>query len=219
VTDSKGQLLKPWGGRAFPSQTRSSMVLLATVANSGRTPRMNKANLGFLALVVIEATSCGPDDGGGSSSQHSDALVEACSGTVECTLQGEGVQEQLKKQGNSCYLGDAKVNADGTVAGTDGSSLTWKGDVFKFDLCSDGTCLKCMNLSPPDVPGYACRGVASSCSSLGAGSCATQSGCSFTIGATLSSSDDECYGSADGCSEFKSTSECEWQRGCNWAKE
>lgn len=172
-----------------------------------------------MMFVVVAAAGCGSEGGEGSSATLSEALVEACSGIVECSLGGESFQERLERRDGACYLGDAKVLPDGTMVGADGSPLTWEGNIFEFDLCSDGTCATCTNLAPPDVPGYACRGTATSCSSLGAGSCATQSGCSFTIGATLSSSDDECNGWADSCSEFESTSECEWQRGCHWSKE
>jgi hypothetical protein len=195
------------------------VILRATRPNPGRTGRMKTTILGFMMLVVVPTAGCGSEGGEGSSAQVSEALVEACSGTIKCSLGSESFQEQLERRDGACYLGGAKVVPDGTMVGADGSSLTWEGNIFKFDLCSDGTCLTCTNLSPPDVPGYACRGASTSCSDLGAGSCATQSGCSFTIGATLSSYDDKCYGSADSCSEFKSTSECEWQHGCYWSKE
>ena len=165
---------------------------------------------------TLSIPACSGSDGNSSS-----PVLESCSGSFLCIIEGDPLDTQLAKSGNRCYLGSLELRADGTSPPVDGNPTTWSGDTDKLDICSGRICFACYpNGTTTSVPSSSgtCTGSATSCSSVGASSCTDQGGCHYTIGSNISStSDDGCAGSPRPCSDYKNDpSGCEEHRGCTW---
>jgi hypothetical protein len=177
----------------------------------------------YMAYGIVglsAALGCSSSSEDGEAGARTDSLVDTCQGSLECSSGGQSISADLNARDGACYLEAARINSDGTITSADGkTTLTWTGTIFKANICSPDVCVDCVNTAPPSVPGYECRGGPTACENLGAGACATQDGCSFSIGSTLGTSDDTCSGTPTACSRMKQFADCDWQRGCRWDKE
>jgi len=167
-----------------------------------------------LGLCFVIA-ACSGGDGGSNS------VLESCSGSYACLIDGESVESTLNKSGGSCYLGALELREDGTSPPSNGKPITWSGDARKLYICFGDDCFACEIKDASDgvsSSNGSCDGTAESCRSVGASSCTDQGGCYYTIGSNVSStSDDGCAGSVRPCSDYKNdASGCKAHRGCTW---
>lgn len=184
----------------------------------------------LMVMAAAWIVGCGGSgaDGGAAPS----GLVERCAGTYKCVIGSETEMLELHRDSaGACVTGASDagasnrtvVNADGTLTTPNGSKLTWQGDASRFQLCSGPICVECSNVaegsaslgSTTSGTGH-CRGSARSCSGISASSCYEQLGCSYSVGISLSTSDDECTGSPTDCEDISGEKLCKEQRGCRW---
>lgn len=170
----------------------------------------------FLFGLSFAAAACSGSDDAGAS------VIESCSGSYVCNINGDSVDAQLIKSGSACYLGSLELRADGTAPPVAGQSTTWSGDTRQLTICSGDLCFVCRSQgdaknSAPSASAT-CTGSATSCSSVGASSCTDQGGCHYTVGSNVSStSDDGCEGTPRECSDYNGDEKgCGNHRGCTW---
>jgi hypothetical protein len=221
-----------------PSAPRFEMKVPAArccgsfLRNSARVPtdRAGMAHNVFFPFLFLSvgtlflAAACSGGDGSsGGSGSSGKSVLDSCSGAYVCVIDGDATDTGLTKAAGRCYLGQVELGADGTTSPVAGSVYKWSGDASRLDICQGTTCFSCYPSSPPasstdgaSAKGH-CVGSASSCSEVGAYSCSDQRGCHYTVGATLSTSDDGCEGDAAPCSDFDNDSDrCGTQHGCSW---
>ena len=170
-----------------------------------------------VGTLFLTAACSGGDGSSGKS------FLDSCSGAYVCVIDGNATDTGLTMAAGRCYLGQLELGADGTTSPVDGTVYKWSGDASRLDICQGTTCFSCYPSSPPASPtdgasakGH-CVGSAESCSEVGASSCSDQRGCYYTVGSTLSTSDDGCAGDAAPCSDFDDDSDrCGTQHGCSW---
>ena len=178
-----------------------------------------KGTFRCLALVVNLPLFIAACSGGAGSSSSS--VLDSCSGSYICVVDGSPVESRLVRTQGVCYLGSLELRADGTGSSVDGHATTWAGDASRLDICSNDVCFICSpsaaEVGAPSSSG-ACTGSAESCSSIGASSCSDQGGCHYTVGSDISStSDDRCEGDPHPCSDYKNDATgCQEHRGCTW---
>jgi hypothetical protein len=151
-------------------------------------------------------------------------LVTTCAGSFTCTGGDSPVKPVLTRTSAGCDVGGIHLTPDGNASDDKGDHYTWTGDTSDFKVCVDGKCLDCKNDAAPassgsgaSAAGGKCTGAAFSCYGLGAGSCSAQSGCySYEHVHYDGSTELECAGTSDDCSQMASQKTCNGQTGCKW---
>src|SRR6187402_18906 len=125
-------------------------------------------------VIGLVTTSCFAGNHGNDNADDEPSLLDACHGRYRCT---DVVAPEFHKsvtfsrQSDGCYVNDERVGAP---------ELSIDGDRDSFVMCEGSTCYDCVRASGTPSKDAQCTGSATSCSSVGASSCAWQSGCHYT---------------------------------------
>lgn len=201
---------------------------------------MNKLLVASVVLGSLSLVACAgggdtvPSDGDETVTetgtvQPQRPLVERCEGTVRCTMVGTTpTVPTLRKVGDSCEVGPITLAPGGKViadvdAGAAGVTFSWSSTVRDLSICAGGQCLRCAALgeTPGGKEAGRCTGASTSCTSLGAGSCGSQDGCSFNQHYRVTPTgsgvfESKCEGWSTSCAALDDEHSCSRQRGCTW---
>jgi hypothetical protein len=159
----------------------------------------------FMSTLALAFGCAGGSDEEGEVARF-DPLKE-CEGTYLCSM----------KFSPEPYFAELELDTEGcTLSGMpfEGPGVTFEGTSEEFTLCDDPYCRRCSFVGSESSG--SCQGQASSCSGFSSTSCSEQYGCSLSLGATLSTSDDRCTGSPEPCKELYGVALCAGQSGCQW---
>lgn len=188
--------------------------------------------MGIAAAVLVGAAALA-----GCSSENRVIDLSAmtpvgyCAGQYRCSAGGESVNATFSRAPGGCYLGEARLDADGAVDMRDGARGVWTGNASQFDLCFSDGCIACKVTNPnvvatatgPAAPSTSaptpnkntgrCTGsVNLNCAANTVASCPLNAGCKIKADSTST----YCGWDFDFCGHFTSLDTCERIPGCDW---